>query len=624
MPIQQNSLGRMKLSIHTFHLKRLLLAIFVYFISATLLYTQAIAQVTASLNQKSYYQGDLITLKIETDKNQKTEPDLSILKNNFDIKGSSASSQVSIINGNRSYKKIWQIKLQAKATGQFVIPEIIVGNEKTQAIEIIVKELPPEVAAETNKHIFIESTVDIPNDEIYVQQQIPYTVKFFYDAAMQTGEVILPTIENANIRVVGREKKYQVVRAGNKYVVVDRRYVISPEKSGKLIIPPTIVQGRIALTGRNSPQLRKRMNEVDILNELFFDLNKGSTFTNPFDPFFSRRSIGPTRPYTVSSEAIVVNVLPVPESFTGSAWLPAEEIKMQDSWTTNPPNLTIGEPVTRTIIMQAKGLASSQIPEIEIPKPAGMKVYPEQAKSETPNDGNTIYGIQRVDITYIPDKLGAVIIPEINVNWWNVSNKQQQTYTLPEWNLNVAAGATMKSNEDVAEPEVMSDANPEAELSLATDLVSSPRYWGWEFLIGVLTLIGALLFSLAYFINTRLQHSPRRTLKNRKRKELIDGRALQTSLLNACNANDSSSAADLLIKHAQLIFEDSKLQNLGALASTLNQGAEVIKELEASLYSDNADNWEGDGLHQLVTHGLQTKGTGQPLHQVGLAPLYPN
>jgi len=67
--------------------------------------------------------------------------------------------------------------------------------------------------------------------------------------------------------------------------------------------------------------------------------------------------------------------------------------------------------------------------------------YPEQTKTETPDDGNTIYGLQRVDITYIPEKLGQVIIPEINVDWWDVNNKKQQTYTLPEWNLQVAAGA---------------------------------------------------------------------------------------------------------------------------------------------------------------------------------------
>jgi len=584
---------------------------------------QAHAEVKAFLNQTSFYLGDLITLKIESDKNKNVEPDLSVLKNDFDIKGSSTSSQMNITNGRRSYKKTWTIELQTRNTGQFVIPEIKVGNEITQALQLDIKELPPEVAAETSKHIFIEAEVDIQNDEIYVQQQIPYNVKFFYDAAMQTGEVILPTIENANIRVVGREKKYQVVRAGNKYVVVDRRYVISPEKSGKLIIPPTIVQGRMAITGGDSPQLRKRMNEVDMLNELFFDLNNGSTFSNPFDPFFSRRSIGPTRPYKASSKAIEVNVLPVPESFTGSAWLPAEEIKMQDSWTTSPPILKIGEPVTRTIIMQVKGLGSSQIPEIQIPKPAGMKVYPEQAKSETPNDGNTIYGIQRVDITYIPDKVGNIIIPEINVNWWNVNNKKQETYTLPEWNLNVAAGAN-KPNEVIAEPEIMNDVNPEAELSLATDLTSLPSYWGWEFLLAVFTLIAGLLFSLVYFVNKRYQRTPKRVEKNNKRKAVIDGQALKKSLLDACKANDKKLSAELLIKHSQFIFQNENIHSLGGLAKLLETGSDVLKELEASLYANKTRHWDGSELSQLVSQGLQIRQNTKVLQQAGLAPLYPN
>lgn len=598
--------------------------LFLFLISLACFHSQAFTQVKASLSQKSYYQGDPVTLVIETDKNQKTDPDLSVLKNDFDIKGSSASSQINIINGNRSYKKIWKIEIVAKTIGELTIPEIQLGNEKTQAITVNIIQLPPEVKAETNKHIFIEAKVDIPNDEIYVQQQIPYTVKFFYDAAMQTGEVILPTIENANIRTVGREKKYQVVRAGTKYVVVDRRYVISPEKSGKLIIPPTIVQGRIALTGGDSPQPRKRMDEVDMLNELFFDLNKGSTFTNPFDPFFSRRSIGPTRPYRVSSESIVVNVLPVPETFTGSAWLPAEEIKMQDSWTTNPPSLTIGEPVTRNIIMQVKGLASSQIPEIEIPKPAGMKVYPEQTKTETPNDGNTIYGVQRVDITYIPNKLGAVIIPQINVNWWDVNNKQQQTYTLPEWNLNVVSGAgATKLDEAIGEPEIMDDVNPEAESSTVDHLTLLPDYWRWEAVVGILFIIVSWVWSFIYFLK-RFKRSPKHRLKKKKRKEIIDGRALHASLLSACQANNNKVAADLLIQHANLIFGGPVMQNLGALAKVLSHGADVVKQLEASLYSETINNWQGADLHQLVRQGLQAKENKQSIQQIGLAPLYPN
>ena len=611
-------------------LKQLILAFITYLIISALLSVQAMAEVTASLNQESYYQGDLITLRIESDKNEKGEPDLTELKKDFEVKGSSTSSQINIINGSRSFKKTWNIELQAKATGQLTIPEIVVGNHKTQAIVINVKELPPEVAAETKKHIFIESSVDLSNsrnNEIYVQQQIPYTVKFFYDAAMQTGEVILPTIENANLRVLGNEKKYQVVRAGNKYVVVERRYVISPEKSGKLVIPPTMVQGRIALTDGDSPQLRRRMNEVDMLNDLFFDLNNRSSFSNPFDPFFSRRSIGPTRPFTVSSEEIEVNVLPVPDSFTGSAWLPAEEVKMQDSWATNPPTLKVGEPVTRTIIMQVKGLASSQIPEINIPKPAGMKVYPEQAKSETPNDGNTIYGIQRIDISYIPNQSGAVQIPEIKVDWWDVNLKKQQTYTLPGWNLNVAAGAS-KPNEDKPEAEINNiNSNPETiqqEESLGDNqTIAKVPQWNWQTLLSTFSMLVFLILSFV-FLKKYLNNSAKSILKNKKRQQLAEINELESMLLDSCNANDNKTAAAQLLQLAKLKFPDENLQNLGVLASRLKVGTNIVKQLDASLYGSDSQNWQGDELYKLLKQGLQLMITETNEYTSGLAPLYPN
>ncbi len=591
--------------------------------SIVILTNPVFAEVKASTSQISYYQGDPISLKIESNISQKAEPDLSVLQRDFDVKGTSANSQVSIINGNRSYKKIWNIELQAKASGKLIIPEISVGKDKTEKIEISINELPPEIAAETKKHIFIEAAVEIDNDEIYVQQQIPYTVKFFYDAAMQTGEVILPTIENANLRIVGDEKKYQVVRAGTKYVVVERRYVISPEKSGKLIIPPTIVQGRMAITDGDSAQLRKRMNEVDMLNELFFDLNNQSTFSNPFDPFFSRRSIGPTRPYKASSESIEVNVLPVSKAFTGSAWLPAEEVKMQDSWATSPPDLKVGEPVSRTIIMQVKGLASSQIPEIFIPKPTGMKIYPEQAKGETPNDGNTIYGIQRVNITYIPDKSGPVIIPEVTVDWWDVKNKEQQTYMLPEWNLNVAAGETTITEMNT-EPEVMDDVNPEAEVSMEEVFIAAPSYWGWEVLAALILGILILLSSLMFLLGKRYKKSPKQLMKKKIQRELIDERALYSSLLQACEANKNKEAAELLIQYMGIKFPEQKIQNLGFLAKKLATGNKVITELNESLYASDTSAWSGKNLHELIGHGLQLKQANKPTQDFVLAPLYPN
>jgi len=188
----------------------------------------------------------------------------------------------------------------------------------------------------------------------------------------------------------------------------------------------------------------------------------------------------------------------------------------------------------------------------------------------------------------------------------------------------VAAGAgATKLNEAVAEPDVMNDANPETDLSTVDHLTLLPSYWRWEVILVMFAIITALLWSLIY-VSKRFRNSSKRRLKNIQRKELIDGRALQASLLNACKSNDNNVAAELLIKHAKFLFQDSKLQNLGVLATKLSYGAGVIKELEASLYSGNAHNWKGYDLHQLVSQGLQAKENTKTLRQVGLAPLYPN
>lgn len=597
---------------------------FVILISGILGTSSVFAEVNAYLNQQSFYQGDILTLRIETDINQKAIPDLSVLEKNFDIKESSSNSRINILNGKRSYRKTWVIELHAKTIGQFTIPEIVLGNEKTQEIEVNIEELPPEISAENSKHVFIESMVDIQNDEIYVQQQIPYTIKLYYDASMSSGEIILPTIENANIRVVGKEKKYKTVRAGNEFVIIERRYLISPEKSGKLLIPPTLVQGRLQLTGNIA--MPKPKNEFEKLNDLFSNMNNRSIFSNRFDPFGAQRQNGPTRPFSVSSEASNVNVLPVPESFTGTSWLPAEEIKMQDSWSLNPPNLKVGELVTRTIIMQVKGLASSQIPDIEIPKSAGIKVYPEKAESETPNDGNTIYGIQRVDITYIPEKEGSITIPKIEVDWWDVNNKKQQTYTLPEWRLSVAADAAadvgIKPNEAVSEPQEIITAENLEEETITNDQPILMN-WRWETILGIFAIIATLIFSLVYF-GRRYLNSTWRLSKNQQQQVKFEGRKLKTALLIACNNNDSNLSADLLVKYAAFIFKDSKLQSLGAVATKLSYGSDIIKKLESSLYADNEQNWQGTDLYQLLNKGLRAKDIKQVNTNIGLAPLYPH
>lgn len=594
------------------------------------------AEVKAYLNKSEFFAGDPVTLNIENNKNDNAKPDLSPLQKDFTIIGSSANSRIRVLNGKRSFKKNWTIELQPKSKGALQIPAITVGQFKTEALSLNIADLPPEITAETNKHIFIESSIGTSGDTTFVQQQLPYTVKLYYDASMQTAQIQTPELENAIIEKLGSDKRYEVVRAGKRFNVVEKRFVISPEKSGDLHIPPATVTGRIALSGGDSPTLRKRMDETDMLNNFFNDFRKDPFFKDAFGGgFLSSRSRGPSRPFTLSSEKIDVEVMPVPDAFTGSSWLPAEDLVIKDSWATNPPNLKVGEPVTRALTLQAKGLAGSQIPDISFPKPEHIKSYPDKAKSETRTDGNTVYGIQHTEISYIPDVSGKVTIPKIMIDWWDVKNKKQRTFTLPAWNLNVALDLSYNANEDTTIVDhtgptgadrsnnntninVM-DKNP----SLLKDI--QEKYWGWQIIIAMPLLL--LLFTVfIYRLKNRSKRdniqqttAPRNKVKNTSQSTTV----LRSALLQACKNNDKQLVSKKLIAYTQAYWADDSIHSLGSISSHLITGSKVIQELEQSLYSVNAKKWDARALVKLLEDGLQKKQKKEQSILDGLIPLYP-
>lgn len=575
------------------------------------------AAVKATINQSVAFEGDPITLIIETNKNNNLLPELSPLKKDFFILNSSTNSQINYINGRRSFKKMWSIKIQAKKAGVIKIPEIKVGSDTTNSINVTIEHLPPEVAAETKKHIFIQTSVDITDGETYVQQQIPYTVKLFYDSSMQSGEFLLPEVENVDIRQLDTSRRYQVVRAGKKFTVIEKHFVISPEKSGKLQLPSITVRGRIALSSGDSSTPPNRYNDTDIFNRLFNNFGR----PNPFDRLFNRRSIGPSRPFSISSQTIDVNVLPVPKEFTGKAWLPAENLIIHDSWKLNPPELKVGEPVMRTLTLQVKGLSSSQIPQIEIPKPIGMKVYPEQAETDTPNDGKTIYGIQRVDISYIPNQQGKVTIPEISVDWWDVKTKKQKTFTLPKWGLNVAAGIATGAtdnapNESFTEPMNNAISNKTVLNNDIKEETNTP-FWSRGLSAAITVILLLLLSAFVY------QRNRKKILFNKlTNNHPVNIAKLRTRVLTACKNNDKKLTANRLL---QLVSSewDIEIQGLGMLAAKLDKGSEVIIELEKSLYSAKSLKWDGSALAVLIEKGLIQKSIIRPKIKSELAPLYP-
>lgn len=555
----------------------------------------AFATTTAFLNQITVFEGDPITLTIETDKGMAPTPELSALLHQFKVLGTNTSTQVRIVNGESSTQKRWTISLQPIVKGELVIPSLTIGDEQTQAIALKVTPLPEANKADTREHVFISTSIGNPGREAYVQQQIPYTIKLFYDATLLSGNMTELLVENAIVTQLGNDKKYSITKSGRQFQVLEKNFVISPEKSGLLKIPSLIVAGHVS-GGRPAPQP-----------------------TDPRQAFFNRTR-PPSKQFSISSDEFNVNVLPVPKAFTGGIWLPAEAIVIQDSWNKLLPKFIVGEPVIRTLTLQAKGLAGSQIPELEVPQPEGMKVYIEKIETDTTTDGKAVYGNQRLNITYIANQWGTAEIPEMNVDFWNVNSKKQERVTLPARQINIAPGIASEDGAAPDEPETQIEeiTAPVVELKLQEKepLVEEKPIDG---IFVAKTIAVAIFFSLLVygFYYWRRSGLDKRILK-------VEIESLKSAVINACEENDNQAVAKYLIEYIRVAWADEQIHNLTTLASRLDEKpADTVMALEHSLYAANATQWHGQTLKELITAGLQQKQKPIESNKGALEPLYP-
>jgi len=114
----------------------------------------------ASVDRNNVQQNETFLLKI-TMEGQQTDAHLNLktLKDNFDILTTSQSSQVSIIDGKAQSKTQWMIQLTPRKTGELTIPQLSLGDLKTDVINIKVT-IDKEPSNDPNDNaVFLETEV---------------------------------------------------------------------------------------------------------------------------------------------------------------------------------------------------------------------------------------------------------------------------------------------------------------------------------------------------------------------------------------------------------------------------------------------------------------------------------
>ncbi len=455
----------------------------------------------AEVDTTTLTMADTLRLTLRADgANLAASPQFDGLNKDFEVQSTQSSSQFRSSNGRVDAWTTWTLQLKPRHNGTLSIPAFTLGSEVSNPIAITVRELDPQLRRAVADTVFFETTY--APKRVYVQSQILVTRRLFYASGAQLYGTMpeLPQIDGAMVRPLGEPQHSSTLRDGRPYGMIEQRFVIFPERSGDLTIPPASVSGSVSLRGNS----------------------------------YGERRIG----IDVSSESIVVPILGVPADYPkGATWLPATHVDVVEDWPDEPQRgLTVGTPSQRTVIARADGNVASAIPPLTGTLPERIKTYPELPSLNETLAASGLVGTRAETMSLVATSPGPATLPAVDVIWWDTVNDALKTASLPARTVDVTGVAASVPRTIVAQaaPLVPASAATATQAPVAQGGAStaSPPAWrtlAWSLLC--LALIGALCWMV---IELR---------RRRARRRAADPRILEQTAFATFTASCASADA---------------------------------------------------------------------------------
>jgi hypothetical protein len=556
-------------------------------ITLLLLSSTVDAKVSAFLSSKSTGENQPVQLTLQIAGDQEMTPDLSELEQLFEIIGRSTQQSISIINGKMSANRSLTLTLLPIQSGTIEIPPIRIGNESTQALVLEVTAQPQhEIEAERGE-VVVELSLN--KSRAYIEEEVILTLKLFQAPGIRAESLDIPQASMPDTRLtLLNEERYTTQRDGSQFNVIERNYAVFAYQSGRLELGGVTYRGR---SGGSS---------------LFSLLN---------DPFMSPQR--EPRFYSSESNQVDLEIIPIPEAFTGDRWLPAKNLQIVENGLTQQTPLLAGKPLVRRIMVLADGLTSAQLPLIEQSLPNGLKSYQERPELKETPSRTGISSSRQISMTLIATEPGQYDLPAIEIPWWNIETGRQETARLEALSLEVMpapATATGLQPQQTQLPPMSTQQAIQEETDATTSSNTQPDtasatpgvHWlVWLFAAAWLGTLFAWWYSRR---NTRV-HQPQPIPTAEQEKLDPDKQAMTEALQileQAYANNDAVAARSAWLAWAQLQWPETPPNNLTRLATRCDKAvSEAVLTLERALYSPLGENaWSDYAVRKLI-EGMQ-------------------
>ena len=290
----------------------------------------------------------------------------------LEVRGTSSSSQLSIINANVSRRVTFIYSLVAKREGKIAIPAIEIDLDgrklRTQPATLTVT---PGAAVSAAGDIAFASIV-LEKKAAYLGEIVPFELRLYLDASARWNLQNMPplTADGVTIQPMGKPSQRDVDLAGKTYHLVSFRTVITPGKAGKVSIGPVPVTLLVSKPSRAQPQYR--------------------LFTPQFDQMQEMKVEAP-------AVEMQVKLLPGegrPKDFSGAIG------KFEFAATGTPDRVKIGEPVSMKLTIKGRG-NFDRIDQPPLADPNGWTTYSAKQQFE-PGDALGTDGVKTFELPVTP------------------------------------------------------------------------------------------------------------------------------------------------------------------------------------------------------------------------------
>lgn len=522
------------------------------------------------LSAKEIALNKILQVKI-IDQSENNLRDLSLraLEQDFEVGQPSFSSEISIINGRQRSKQSLTLNLKPKRLGNATIPPLRLGNKSSKPYIVKVVEAIPNPSTLYNDAITVEANVS--KKSVYAGESFLYTLKVYHRVPVESATPELKLQDNlldANIQKMTK-KEYQIERKQQRYAVQEWRFAININEAGKFSIPSPVVKGELHEQRRT---------------------------------FFRSRGV----PFEIEAQPITINVKPLPQN--ASSLLVAESLDLIEV-PFKQNELLVGQPITRQIEIQVKGLKAEQLPSINISDQPMFNVYAEPPVFDNQEWLGGYAGTRRESFAIIPIQAGRITLPEIRIEWFNSKTGQIESSILPAVQMDISPASIGPLNSNnlsqngnpIEATDFANNSSPSTQAtqsSLSIDLERAQnqiRYWKILFALVCLAWIATLVALVAWRSrepqNTTMSSDTQPLINTAQHNEL----GLRQSTIKACKQNNAAKAKHYALQWLRVVPSE---QLNSEVKVALNDLDNVL--FSSRNHSDDTIVWQGNALGQAL------------------------